>query len=544
MKQKSKSKTNISKPYAIRPKKIRKKSPKIIDYNKVAQKYGNLLETSLNTSNSIQPQKALNNNIDDSYYDYIIDNIYETNNINQENSKINDSQYYFTFKQKKTSSINNSNNNSSINNKIKNKKIKNRVPISIISNKEEINKYFNDRNILNNANNISSIKNYNNNYNTFSKQIKKTKSLKTNMTYKNDIMTEKNKKIEKIIYTNFKTNKSCNNIKNKEIRKINNDVKDLKYIKDKLIAKKLSRINSQENNFSKKFNFNNNADIYQNIKNSESIQVHGNESIKEDILNKYKSEYNTNIKFKEKVLLLLNLCRKYAYKFNKLFPLCESALSNKDKNQSFIDLKNTINQFNNMIFNQNISKIFDLNENQKDLLNLLNNDESQKIKELSEQLDNFKKNEIIQQKKLDNLSQKIQELNNEIESRDNIIKDLKNKLYMKPSNKIKEFNGLEKNKENNDDIKINMNIKSNENNSNKKSNKKETNKNININSYNKVSNKSKNNNEKYQIDEIKNNIKNINFDIIDENQPLNTEIEKLDQEIYNLKSKLKKIIKK
>ena len=111
MKQKSKSKTNITKPYAIRPKKIRKKSPKIIDYNKVAQKYGNLLETSLNTSNSIQPQKALNNNIDDSYYDYIIDNIYETNNINQENSKINDSQYYFTFKQKKTSSINNSNNN-------------------------------------------------------------------------------------------------------------------------------------------------------------------------------------------------------------------------------------------------------------------------------------------------------------------------------------------------------------------------------------------------------------------------------------------------
>ena len=197
-----------------------------------------------------------------------------------------------------------------------------------------------------------------------------------------------------------------------------------------------------------------------------------------------------------------------------------------------------------MIFNQNISKIFDLNENQKDLLNLLNNDESQKIKELSEQLDNFKKNEIIQQKKLDNLSQKIQELNNEIESRDNIIKDLKNKLYMKPSNKIKEFNGLEKNNENNDDIKINMNIKSNENNSNKKSNKKDTNKNININSYNKVSNKSKNNNEKFQIDEIKNNINNINFDIIDENQPLNTEIEKLDQEIYNLKSKLKKIIKK
>ena len=176
MRQKGKSKTNISKPLSNKSRKARKKSPKIIDYNKVAQKYGNLLETSLNVSTSTQQQKALNNNIDDSYYDYIMDNIYETNNINQniENSKNNDSSYYFTFKQKKMCSINNSNNNSSMN-IIKNKKIKNRAPISIISDKEEINKYFNDRNNINNTNNISSIKNYKNSYNTFSKQIKKTK---------------------------------------------------------------------------------------------------------------------------------------------------------------------------------------------------------------------------------------------------------------------------------------------------------------------------------------------------------------------------------
>ena len=41
-----------------------------------------------------------------------------------------------------------------------------------------------------------------------------------------------------------------------------------------------------------------------------------------------------------------------------------------------------------------------------------------------------------------------------------------------------------------------------------------------------------------------NNINNkLNFDI-DEDKPLNNEIEKLDQEIFNLKSKLKNIIKK
>ena len=334
--------------------------------------------------------------------------------------------------------------------------------------------------------------------------------------------------MEKIIYTNYKTNKSFNNIKIKD-KKINND------IKEKLKPKKLSRINSQENNVSKKFNFNNNGNIYKNSQNYESIQVHGNESIKEDILknDKNKDEYNINIKLKEKVILLLNLCRKYANKFNKLYPLCESALSNNSNNQSLNELKITITQFNNMIFNKNIYKIFELNENQKDLLNILNNEETKKIKELSEQLDILKKNELIQQNKINNLSQKLEILKNEIENKDNIIKDLKSKINVKFTGKIKEFNGLI---ENNDDLKIKQNIKSNENNSNKKNNKKDINKNININSYNKMKN-----NEKYQIDETKSN--RLNFDI-DENQPFNTEIEKLDMEIYNLKSKLKKIIQK
>ena len=64
-----------------------------------------------------------------------------------------------------------------------------------------------------------------------------------------------------------------------------------------------------------------------------------------------------------------------------------------------------------------------------------------------------------------------------------------------------------------------------------------------------MSNKNKNSYSKtggggFKVDDIKNNINNkLNFDI-DEDKPLNTEIEKLDQEIFNLKSKLKNIIKK
>ena len=548
---KSKSKMSIVKPYSTKSKKIRKKSPKIIDYNKVAQKYGNLLETSLNTSNSTQPQKALNsnNNIDDSYYDYIIDNIYETNKI--ENTK-NDDSYYFTFKKKPNTINNNSNNTSGMN--INKNKYKNKAPISIISNKEEMNKYFNDKNNKNNnLNNVSSIKNYNNMYNTFNKQVKRTKTLKTNLSYKNDNYNNNQfKKIEKVSNTNYKTNKSHNNIRLKENN--NKEIKEVKDIKENPKPKRLNRINSQENNFSKKFNINNNNNYYKIIRNSESIQVQGNECIKEEVLNnnnnnKIKKINNTNNntnaninnKLKEKVILLLNLCRKYAYKFNKLFPLCESNISDDSRNQSLVDLKNTIIQYNNMIFNQNITKIFQLDDNKNEFLNinLLNENEMEKlnikINELSNQIKVLKQNELIYKENINNLSQKIEILNNELNDKEIIIQELKNKINIK-SGKVKEFHGLG---ENNEDININNINKINEvNNSNKKNNSNNKN---NINSYNK-SNKHNINREMIQIEEIKNNINNkLNLET-DEDKPLNTEIEKLDQEIFNLKSKLKKII--
>ena len=64
--------------------------------------------------------------------------------------------------------------------------------------------------------------------------------------------------------------------------------------------------------------------------------------------------------------------------------------------------------------------------------------------------------------------------------------------------------------------------------------------NKNINSFNKINNY---NREMQEIEDIKNNTNKFSLDT-DEDKPLNTEIEKLDQEIFNLKSKLKKIIQK
>ena len=535
---KSKSKMNMTKPYSNKIKKSRKKSPKIIDYNKVAQKYKNLLETSLNTSNSTQPQKAPNNNyIDESYYDYIMDNIYESNNqrdkksLNIESTKNDDSDYYFTFKQQIPSTLNNNSNNESgiIFNKTN---YKNRAPIYIISSKEEMNKYFNDKNSENNLSNISNMKNVNKT--TFNRQNKKTKALKTNLSYKNNNFHDNFKKIEKIANTNYKSNKSYNNIKLKENREIN-EIKN--FIKEKPKLKKINRMSYLDNNNLSKLE-----------RNFESIQVQGNDSIKEDVLNQNREKKNNNSnindnnnaidKLKEKVMLLLNLCRKYAYKFGKLFPICESIIPKDIKSQSLNELKNTIIQYNNMIFNQNISKIFELDDNKNDFLNinLLNEKENQKlnmkIEELSNQIKLLKENENIYKENINNLNKKIEKLNNELNEKEIIIRELKNKISIK-SGKIKEFNGLI---ENNEDFNINANkfIEKNDLNKNNDINNK------NMNSYNKINNY---NREMIQIEDIKNNINKLGLET-DEDKPLNTEIEKLDQEIFNLKSKLKKIIQK
>ena len=134
---------------------------------------------------------------------------------------------------------------------------------------------------------------------------------------------------------------------------------------------------------------------------------------------------------------------------------------------------------------------------------------------------------------MNNLNKKIEILNDELNNKDNIIKDLKNKIMMRNNGKIKEFNGLG---ENNEDININQDIKLNQKND---SDKKREN-NTNINSYN-INNINK---EIIPYEEKKNNTNNkINMES-DNDKPLNTEIERLDKEIFNLKSKLKKIIQK
>ena len=80
----------------------------------------------------------------------------------------------------------------------------------------------------------------------------------------------------------------------------------------------------------------------------------------------------------DKLLLLLNLCRKYAKKFNKLYPLCELEFTKYNINintEIFEELKNTIVQYNTMIFSEKISNLFKIKNNDtinNDYENILN----------------------------------------------------------------------------------------------------------------------------------------------------------------------------
>ena len=329
IKLRSRSTNNNIKTNNKKRKKILKKSPKTIDYNKVVEKYGNFLETSLNTSDNTQSNKNNNNEKgnNDSYYDYIIDNIYN-DNIRDNNKKYkysiikdnnnDDSMYHLTFKQK-LKNISSTDNDS---NDISEIKYEKSIPLSISNKKDKVNNYYNP-NIM---------------YNIFSSQLKQNKSNKANTSYKN----ESNEKIIDKLDINIKNNNSYNNIRT--------DLSKEKQNKNKNNNIRLDKDNNNNTNIINKSN---------NISKEEKDEV--------------------NMKFKEKVKLLLNLCRKYANKFNKLFPLCEASLISEKSNinniinhNSLKELKSAIIQYNNMIFSDGVTKIFDLDNNSNNNIPLNN----------------------------------------------------------------------------------------------------------------------------------------------------------------------------
>jgi len=247
------------------------------------------------------------------------------------------------------------------------------------------------------------------------------------------------------------------------------------------------------------------------------------------IANNQNNSSNNENYMTDKLLLLLNLCRKYAKKFNKLYPLCKPS----NNSEIFEELKNTIVQYSKMIFSDKITNLFKIKNNVEtineydNILNPLDISEfepksisiniSEKYKSMLKALK--EENEEIKQKlniyeeqiknkdKEDNsLQQKMEEILNENEN-------LKNKLneYIQKENKYNYQSSVIQNLKCQIDM-LNNNIKTKENTINYLKNLLEKS-NVNQNLYksdstlnsiqNNINNNNKNDNDKLQEKENK-----------------------------------------
>ena len=138
--------------------------------------------------------------------------------------------------------------------------------------------------------------------------------------------------------------------------------------------KQYNRCNSNNSNIKtkNKINNDNNNSEFEKLKKEIFYLKQENEKLRANTIthNNLSNIQNIDNFIYDKFLLLLNLCRKYAKKFNKLYSLCELELSKYDINpEIFEDLKNTISQYNTMIFSDKITNLFKIKNNEN-----LNND--------------------------------------------------------------------------------------------------------------------------------------------------------------------------
>ena len=545
--------------------KTQRKSPKTIDYEQIMEKYGNMIDENLS--------KLYLNRKNKKTVIKSPDRIYIHSNFNK--TQINDNPFTnFNEEEKNNLSTNNNNNKNKKNKNLNfNKLIRNQKKLQIASIKtmNKKNSVYNHAYILKSGDN--------------NKQYNRCNSNNSNIKTKNRINNDNN---------------------NSEFEKLKKEIFYLKQENEKLRANTITH---------------NNLSNIQNIDNF----------------------------IYDKFLLLLNLCRKYAKKFNKLYSLCELELSKYDINpEIFEDLKNTISQYNTMIFSDKITNLFkiknneNLNNDYENILNPLdisnfepksiainmvdkykslikklkeeNKEYQKKYEETTKENDELKKKIeefIIKENKynyqinvIENLKCQVETLNNSIKFKESQINNLQNiikknkanqNLFCSNSNSeqnlklikeksksqisdnvmfnnrddINDFNLIKNIKDinrydNNNNIiskitisSYNENLNSN-NNSNIFTNKNSLENTTNLNNIIKNNNINNIENENVNI-KTPSNKKNIksqnNFSYEQENidtslknkkekNILNDEIEQLDQEIINLKSKLTQIIKK
>ena len=548
----NKSNNNTNKP--------QRKSPKTIDYDKLMEKYGNMLEDNFDKLVNEKLKTQLNNKVtltkspDNNYINKT--EIFDNPNLSNEEEEKNNLSTHNNLKKTK---------NVICNKLIRNERQNLKIPSIKTVNKK--NSIFTNKHILKNGENNTTY-------------LNRCNSNKLNIKNKN-----------KIINNNF------------EFEKLKKEIFYLKQENDELRANTITHNNSP---------------------NIHSIDNY----------------------IYDKLLLLLNLCRKYAKKFNKLYPLCELEYSKYNINSEiFGELKETLFQYNSMIFSDKITNLFKMKNNDninnecENILNPLDISKFEptsitintidkyksvikKLKEDNKDFNNMKKkmDEIIKENKdlkkkieefilkenkynyqnniIENLKCQVETLNNSIKFKESKINNLQNIIEKNrvnqnifDSNIISEQNIKNNNDKNiifrNHDYNNNLQFIKNKKNFNRYDNNNIISKitissyNENLNSNNTNSNIFTNKNSLEDINNsndiikdniyINNNIESENVNIktpsdkkikkmentycgeenMDnflrnkkEKNVLNDEIEQLDQEIINLKSKLTQIIKK
>ena len=211
-------------------------------------------------------------------------------------------------------------------------------------------------------------------------------SFEKNINIKRKTFQNENKEKEKLMKKYKRTKSDMNDKRNNyEINYDNNDIiEDLK-ISERLILQqqlqsaqaKIYLLEQEKDRISKTIDGNNNNNILfqqiQNLKTKiDNLENDNNEKVKNKDIKENKT-FNNFINEKEnknniyhisdKIYLLLKILRKYAKKFNTLISLCEN------NEEVFEELKLTIEQYNNVVFNEKLQKIFNFSEKKENDIN-------------------------------------------------------------------------------------------------------------------------------------------------------------------------------
>ncbi len=204
--------------------------------------------------------------------------------------------------------------------------------------------------------------------NSSQKKISKTSIKKKND--KNNVHSPRTIDYSKVMekYSDYIENNKNNNLDIID-KNINNKKKNKSFIIQNK-ENELNNLNDIQNKNSPKENNSNKLKINNKLKENKTKLKKlkkDNDYLKENLNNENRNNnsFSNNNNYNEKFYIFIKLFRNYAKKFNKLIPLLSFDLNNNKNNDIFSELKQTIEQFNNVVFNDKLNKIFSIEEENK-----------------------------------------------------------------------------------------------------------------------------------------------------------------------------------